>query len=153
MHDAMHGRGGVGRVLAALAVAVLAFVTLTGWSADQNTDGDLINTFRRSNRLAVVRGDALAMKKAQAWSKRMAATGRLEHTGGGSRVDTRGVANWCGYKENVGYGPTIADVHKRFQNSPTHRANMLSRSHRLGVGVARKGNLVWVTEIYLRNCP
>ena len=139
-------------VVGALAAALLAFVALTVWSVDQNADGDLVNAFRRANRLSVVRGDALAMKKAQAWSNRMAATGRLEHTGGGSRLDTRGVTGWCSYYENVGYGPTVQDVHKRFQSSRTHRANMLSRTHRIGVGVARKGNMVWVTEIYLRNC-
>lgn len=140
------------RVVATLAVAALAFMALTGWSVDQNKDGDLINKYRRANRLTTLRGDALAMKKAQAWSQRMATTGRLEHTGGGSRVDTRGVTGWCSYKENVGYGSSIEAVHKMFQNSRTHKANMLSRSHRVGVGVARKGNTVWVTEIYLRNC-
>jgi hypothetical protein len=29
---------------------------------------------------------------------------------------------------------------------------MVSRSHRIGVGVHREGRRVWVTEIYLRNC-
>lgn len=141
-----------GRVIAASMVAVLVFAGLTAWSVDQNKDGDLVNSYRRANRLSVLRGDALAMKKAQAWSQRMAKTGVLEHTGGGPRLDTRGVTGWCGYKENVGYGTSIEDVHRRFRKSPSHNANMLSRSHRIGVGVARKGSKVWVTEIYLRNC-
>lgn len=137
-----------------LAVGIgLCLVVLTGcWSAAQGDDLSLINAYRRSRSAATLTGDAAAMNKAQAWSQHMASTGVLEHTGGGNKVNTSGVTGWCGYAENVGYGPSVASVHASFVASDVHRANMLSTSHRVGTGVYQRGSTVWVTEIYLRNC-
>ena len=137
----------------ALAVAAVLAVALTGClSNDQTQDVTLINQARKDNRAAAVTADTAAMTKAQAWSEHMARTGVLEHTGGGTKLDTRGVSGWCSYYENVGYGSSVAAVHQAFRNSATHKANMLSASHRIGTGVYQKGSRVWVTEIYLRNC-
>ena len=141
------------RTALAASVAVVGALFLAGcWSPAQGSDMDLVNSYRRAMGKATVAGDVAAMNKAQAWSAHMAATGVMEHTGGGSRVDTRGVSGWCSYYENVGYGTSVAAVHNSFRNSTQHRNNMLSPSHRIGTGVVQKGNLFWVTEIYLRNC-
>ena len=139
------------------AVGIVAIVAtalfLTGClSSYQTTDADLVNGARKTNRLSALSIDSKAASKAQAWSSHMASTGRLEHTGGGSKLDTTGVSGWCGYAENVGKGPSIEGIHKAFLASPAHKANILSRSHRLGTGVVKKGSTYWVTEIFLRNC-
>ncbi len=140
-------------ILLALAIGLVGVLALTSCqSSGQQYDMDLVNAYRRSAGAAGVRADAAAMAKAQAWSAHMAATNVLEHTGGGSRVSTRGVSGWCSYRENVGYGSSVAAVHAAFKRSTMHRRNMLTSAHRIGTGVHRKGNRVWVTEIYLRNC-
>ncbi|MBX3284791.1 MAG: CAP domain-containing protein [Acidimicrobiales bacterium] len=141
------------RALIALAVAVVGALALAGcYSAGQQQDMDLVNSYRRANGAPAAAADAAAMAKAQAWSEHMAATGVMEHTGGGTKLDTRGVSGWCSYWENVGYGSSVEAVHNAFRNSPTHRSNMLSPAHRIGTGVYKKGTRYWVTEIYLRNC-
>ena len=140
----------VARLAAVAAVSVLALSACL--TSSQNQDITYINQARADARKSALSADIAAANKAQAWSERMAATGVLEHTGGGSKLDTTGVSGWCGYGENVGVGPTISAVHHSFMNSGTHRANILGSWHRVGTGVHRKGDVVWVTEIFLRNC-
>jgi uncharacterized protein YkwD len=142
------------RTLRRSAIALFAAtLLLTGClSADQTTVSGQITSSRKGARLAALNSDAPAMSKAQAWSERMAATGVLEHTGGGSKLDTTGLGNWCAIGENVGYGSSLARVHDAFLASSTHRANILGRYDRVGVGVAKKGSTYWVTHIFLRSC-
>jgi len=134
--------------LVAVCVAVLAGC----WSGPQGNDMDLINGYRQSRGGSTLAGDQAAMDKAQAWSRHMAQTGVLEHTGGGTKLNTNGVSGWCSYYENVAYGSSLAAVHASLVASDVHRANMLSTAHRVGTGVYQQGSTVWVTEIYLRNC-
>jgi uncharacterized protein YkwD len=141
------------RILVTFAVAVVGALVLAGcYSTGQQQDVDLVNAYRRANNAPAVTPDSAAMAKAQAWSEHMAARNVMEHTGGGSKLNTSGVYGWCSYWENVGYGSSVAAVHAAFRNSPTHRRNMLTPAHRIGTGVYQKGSRVWVTEIYLRNC-
>ena len=141
------------RRAAVTAAILLTVASLTGClSAQQTEDMTLINAARKDNRKASLTVDDPAMTKAQAWSQNMASRGVLEHTGGGTKIDTRGLTNWCGVAENVGYGPTVKSVHEAFLRSSSHRTNMLGNYTRVGTGVYAKGNLVWVTEIYLRGC-
>ena len=150
---AVHSHRRPRRILVGLAVAAVGVLLLAGcYSSGQQQDLDLVNTYRRASSTPTVSADNAAMSKAQAWSQHMASTNVLEHTGGGSRLDTRGVSGWCSYWENVGYGSSVAAVHAAFKNSASHRQNMLSPAHRIGTGVYQKGSRVWVTEIYLRNC-
>ncbi len=137
---------------AAVFAIAAALVLSSCWSAQQSSAMDAANGSRTQNGLAALSGDLAAMQKAQAWSDHMAATGVLEHTGGGSSVDPSGVSNWCTYGENVGYGASIASVEAAFMNSAVHRANLLGRWDRIGVGVTTKGSVVWVTQIFLRSC-
>jgi uncharacterized protein YkwD len=61
---------------------------------------------------------------------------------------TTQVQNWQAVGENVGEGPTVADIHQAFMNSPEHRANILDHDFtQVGVGVSVDSNgIVWVTE-------
>ena len=63
-----------------------------------------------------------------------------------------GLTRWCGVAENVGYGSSTDTVHASFLRSPGHRANIMGRYDRAGVGVRRVGKVVWVTQIFIRSC-
>ena len=137
----------------AAALAALALVLSGCLSSSQTQDIDYINNTRASYGKSALSADLAAANKAQAWAEHMAATGVLEHTGGGSKLDTSGVSGWCAYGENVGSGPTLSGIHHAFMQSGPHKANILGNWHRVGTGVYRDGGgTVWVTEIYLRNC-
>lgn len=140
------------RLTAATALAVAAVFLTACLTQAQQQDVDLINQARKANRKANVVANPTATAKAQRWSEHMAATGVLEHTGGGAKLDPSGLPRWCSVGENVGYGPSVAAVHDAFLRSPAHKANMLGNFDRVGVGVATKGRTVWVTEIYYRAC-
>jgi uncharacterized protein YkwD len=129
-----------------------ALVLSACWGPNQHKELDFINWSRGTNGLRAVNGDSALMAKAQAWSEHMSRTGRLEHSGGGSNMDTSGIANWCGVAENVAYNASTHAAHQSFLNSPPHRRNVLGDYDRVGTGVVRRGNTVWVTEIYVRSC-
>jgi uncharacterized protein YkwD len=138
--------------LTAVATLVATFALSACLSQGQTQDMSLINKERSANRLATVTAHQAAMSKAQAWSERMARTGVLEHTGGGSKVDPKPLTGWCSYGENVGYGSSVQAVHDAFMRSAAHKANMLGKFNVVGTGVVTKGTKVWVTEIYLKTC-
>jgi uncharacterized protein YkwD len=51
--------------------------------------------------------------------------------------------------ENVGYGSDRVTVQQEFLASRPHRENLLHpKFRRVGVGVVRRGGLVWVTQIF-----
>jgi uncharacterized protein YkwD len=57
--------------------------------------------------------------------------------------------NWDALAENVATGPGVKAVHKKFMNSPGHRANILgTQYHKVGVGIVERGGKLWVTEIF-----
>lgn len=140
------------RLLAASAAVVGALLLSACWSSNQQKDLDFVNQARRANGRAYANGDDALMQRAQAWAQHMASTGVLEHSGGGGTVSTRGISNWCGAAENVGYGSSTLAVHNAFLASSGHRANMLGNYDRVGTGVVRVGTTVWVAEVYVRSC-
>lgn len=140
------------RAVAGAAVAVCALVLSACWSDNQEKDLGYVNQSRRANGKANLNGDSDLMARAQAWSENMARTGRLEHSGGGGNINTNGIANWCGVAENVSYAGSTYDAHQSFMNSPPHRVNVLGNYDRVGTGVVRVGNTVWLTELYVRSC-
>ncbi|MGI8755921.1 MAG: CAP domain-containing protein [Acidimicrobiales bacterium] len=136
-----------------MVLAGVAVVALAGcWGSNQDQELNLVNRARSANQRAAVRGDDAAMGKAQAWTRHMARTGVLEHTGGGGRIDTSGLTGWCSAAENVSQGTNLQTVTDAFLRSPAHRANLLGNYDRAGMGVVRVGNVVWVTQIFLRSC-
>ena len=131
-----------------------AIVVLSGClSANQTKMIDLVNSSRGSARVATVSGNEQTAGKAQAWAARMARTGVVEHTGGGSRIDTSGIPKWCSVGENVGMAPSIADLHAAWMRSSAHKSNILStKFNRVGTGVVRKGSYVYGIQIFYRAC-
>ena len=61
---------------------------------------------------------------------------------------TTDIHNWRAVGENVGYGPTVSDIHTAFMNSPEHRDNILDHDFtQVGVGVTvDSSGRIWVTE-------
>lgn len=52
--------------------------------------------------------------------------------------------------ENVGVGRSIRGIHRALMSSAGHRNNILKAGfERVGVGVVKKGNRFWVTEIFV----
>ncbi len=140
------------RAVTALAT-LSAIVVLSGClSANQTKMVDLVNASRRSaGRPAMTANDA-ASSKAQTWAARMARTGRVEHTGGGSRVDTSGLPKWCSVGENVAKATSIQHAHDLWMRSSTHKANILGNFNRIGTGVVRDGQYVYAVQIFYRAC-
>lgn len=79
---------------------------------------------------------------AQAWSEHMAATGVLAHN---PNLATA-ITNWLAVGENVGDGPTIADLDAAFMASPKHRANILDPTYDdVGIATVTRDGMIWIT--------
>lgn len=152
--EATTARGRRTRRGAAVLAAVGAIIILSGClSANQTKMVDLVNSSRGSVRASALRADEATSTKAQAWAAHMARTGVVEHTGGGSRIDTSGIPKWCSVGENVGMAPSIADLHAAWMRSSAHKSNILNtRFDRIGTGVVRKGSAVYGIQIFYRAC-
>ena len=140
------------RVGLAVGAAAAALILSSCWSSNQQKDLDYVNQARANNGKAAINADDALMARAQAWAQHMADTGVLEHSGGGGNINTSGISNWCGVAENVGYASSTWAVNQAFLASPGHRANLLGNYDRIGTGVVRVGNIVWVAEVYVRSC-
>lgn len=141
------------RRLAAGALAVVAVLVLSScWSANQTKELDLVNAARKGARKTAVAGEAAAMRKAQAWAQHMSTTGVVEHTGGGSRLDTSGLPTWCAVAENVGRASSIQALHDTWMRSAVHKGNILGPYDKVGIGIVRNGDWVYGTLIFFRSC-
>jgi uncharacterized protein YkwD len=141
------------RLAGGAAAALSAIVVLSGClSANQTKMVDLINASRRNAGKPAVSANEQAAQKAQNWAAHMASTGVVEHTGGGSRVNTSGLPKWCSVGENVGKGTSIDNLHAAWMRSSAHKANILGNFDRVGTGVVRKGDVVYGVQIFYRSC-
>lgn len=141
------------RRAAASAVGVTACLLLSAcWSANQDKALDLIASSRAQAAKPALQGDVALMQRAQAWTDHLAATNTLEHTGGGSEVSTEGIANWCSVGENIARASSTHAAHAALMADPPHRKNVLGSFDRVGTGVTRKGDRVWVVQIFVRSC-
>jgi hypothetical protein len=127
-------------------------VSPTGWTPDQLAGLAVANQSRSAQRLRSLTAHNVGKDKAQRWAAYLASIGRLEHSGGGTSVDTSGLSGWCSVGENVGWGSSIQSVQDAFMNSPTHRKNLLGNWTHMGVGVAKRGNSYYITQLFIRAC-
>ena len=129
-------------VVLALAVALAPHARAANVAtADRARMTALVNLDRaRAGRARLVTSagmQAYAQRHAQA----MAARQKLYHS----------QATRYGMAENVGYtwGGDVTSVNAWLMRSRPHRWNILAKHYRyLGVGVARRGRYVWVTEVF-----
>jgi uncharacterized protein YkwD len=107
-----------------------------------------INNARADHGLRTLKRGSRLMRHSRRHSQKMAADSLLFHT-----KDFSIFACWDDIAENVGMGSSIRSINRAFMNSPTHRANILANGMRyVGVGVARGGGNLWVTEVFRNPC-
>jgi len=59
------------------------------------------------------------------------------------------VKDWDSVGENVGKGATVAEIHRAFMESSTHRSEILSRRFtQVGVGVVERDGVIWVAQVF-----
>lgn len=132
----------LGAVVATNAERTLALAA--GSTSDEADFLSRINDARAANGLPryAVSGDLTGV--ARSHSQEMARRQRLYH----NPSLTTDVHNWQAVGENVGEGPTVADIHQAFMNSSPHRSNILDHDFtEVGIGVSVDSNgTIWVTE-------
>jgi len=144
-----HTRTKPGRYVA-VAVMFCAMALLTSClRTGQNQVLSELNTDRKAHRVATLRTQADAQRKAQAWADKLARENRLYHSTLSDGIKTR----WCSLGENVGYGPSVAAVEDGYMNSSGHRANLLNTKwNGVGVGYAKNGNRVFTVQVFIKTC-
>lgn len=138
------------RRLAAAVGALGLVVTVAACrpSADERSLVDLLNGYRAEHGLRAVRVDDGVQERAQAWAYVLSFTGDVEHSDVGWWP-----GGWSARGENVALGPegvSMMAVARALESSPSHRANLLGRWDRVGVGVVRAGGLVYVVQEFER---
>lgn len=110
-----------------------------------------VDAARAAEGLRRLTRDASLDRLAAAHAEQMARAGRAAHDVGDGEPDARVAAaldvDLVG--ENVARAASVAAAHRALWASPSHRENLLStRFTRLGVGVARRGDAVFVAELF-----
>ena len=108
---------------------------------------NIVNSTREHHGVDPVKLNIELSKFARRHSQRMADRGYLFHS---TRVaDELRPYTWSSYGEILGEGGTLRQVRDLWMDSPEHRSILLGRSFRkCGVGIVRKGGVVWVTVIF-----
>jgi uncharacterized protein YkwD len=136
-------------LVSVVAVLVTGTASTAGAEDIQRRDRmlRLLNQVRRNHNLPTFRLNRTLSTDAWRHSKRMQEQRRLYHTSQLYRVVRRyGPSTWG---ENVAKCYTLRQVRTMWMRSPGHRANILRRAfRRIGIGVARGPNFVWVTAIF-----
>lgn len=135
-------------LVAVCMTAGVLFVTAAPAMALSSTESDFVsrhNSIRASHgrRALTVYGDLVDV--ARRHSARMASEGRIWH----NPNLTSDVKNWQVVGENVGMGPSVADLMDAFMNSPGHRSNILDGEYnQFGVGVVVNQGTIYVTVVF-----
>jgi len=133
-------------VIALCAATLLSAVVSTTAVATSSPERHLysmVNQARDANgkgRLSL--SDSLS-RRAHRHSEEMADSGSLFH----SCLDC-GKSRSPSMAENVGVGPNLGAVHNALMDSSGHRSNILGPYDRVGIGVVRRGDRVWVTQLF-----
>src|SRR5688500_7800937 len=136
-----------------LALGLLAPVRLSPTHASDAGDEAAFlsstNALRATLGLPPVEVDGELTAIARQWSSVMAGAGDIWHS-----PDLAGqvtVGRWLTLNESVGTGPGVTAIHAALLDSPGHRSNLVNpRYTHIGIGVARVGNVVYVTQTFGR---
>ena len=138
---------------AALCTALL-LITLISTPADAAIRAEhkmlrLVNRDRNTHGVFRVRLSASVSRLARRHSRKMAGEHRYFDSVCIDCIRRNHGWSWIG--ENAGYATTVRGMNRWFMHSAPHRANILSRHFtRVGIGIVRSGQYVWVTEIFYR---
>ncbi|HET7103485.1 MAG TPA: CAP domain-containing protein [Terracidiphilus sp.] len=102
--------------------------------------------------------DASLAEAARQHCMRMVQEGPIAHRYGGEpSLEERAAAAGAHFtliEENVALGPTAAEIHDGWMNSPGHRDNLLSRSiNAVGIAVVSSNGLLYAVADYARVVP
>lgn len=144
-------------VRAVTVVAVVAALLVAAWvpsaSAREITPEledelvELVNAERSGAGLAPLTVELQLTRIARDWSGTMGERGGISHR---PRLAGQIDGDWRRIGENVGVGPELRRIHDAFMASPSHRDNVLGDFDRVGVGVVRHDDRLWVTVNFLR---
>ena len=111
----------------------------------------LINASRRERGLNALKPNRFLSRYARRHSRKMLRSSTLEH---GDLMHVLRNVQWSYWGENVGAAAdkagSVAALHKGFMASPPHKANILGRFKRIGLGFASDGKAVFETQVFLR---
>lgn len=137
------------RSVAVIAIAA-SFALLTAClNADQAQVMSSLNNDRQAHGLRALSTHAQAQTKAQRWAEHVARTGKISHSNLSDGIS----GCWRSIGENVGSGPNVPAIQRAYMNSPGHRANILSNTwNAVGVGHAKRGNVVYTVQVFIKAC-
>ena len=145
----LRARGTLAGVLAGILVLGLALppASASGARSIRRRMLELTNTAREAHGLRPLDLGFRLSRRAEAHSLDMARRRLLFHSGDVSSLLPR---SWRAWGENVGYtGGRPRDLQRAFMRSPSHRRNVLYRAFdKVGIGVAVRADLIWVTLIF-----
>jgi uncharacterized protein YkwD len=105
----------------------------------------MVNQARSQNGLDSLSLSDKLSRRAHRHSEEMADSGTLFH----SCLSCNGRRGPSAIGENVGVGPNLQDIHDALMDSQSHRDNILSTAYdRVGIGIVRRGDRLWVTELF-----
>lgn len=106
----------------------------------------LINEARGQHDRPPLKLNVSLSRKAFRHSHRMADQGSLVHSDLPAMLEP---FHWQMGAENIGYGGSILHIQQMFMKSGPHRRNLLNRNFdRIGIGVVRTEETVWVTLVF-----
>jgi hypothetical protein len=107
-----------------------------------------INQMRSNLGLGPLAVDANLTDVARGWAQKMADAGAISHNPGLAGAVT---SDWQKVGENVGVGPTVAQLMDAFTKSPHHYANLSDPSFTyIGVGVVYRGKSMYTSHEFMQ---
>jgi hypothetical protein len=144
----MGRRGALAIATTAIVAVVLAgFGAVATTSSSEDSFVSRINAERTSRGLNAVAVSSDLVSVAHSWSAQMASDGAISHDPNLANE----VSGWSQLGDNVGRGGSVSSIHDAFMNSSEHRSIILDPDYtQVGVGVVSSGDLLYVTEIFVR---
>jgi uncharacterized protein YkwD len=150
-------RAAAALVASFLLLGIFATVTAAPASATTTPGQDeagfltAINVDRTRAGLRALVSDAALAATSRSWSQTMANRGAISHVPDLGAVAQQVEPEWRAIGENVGVGYSVSSLHTAFMNSPGHRANIMAPHYnRVGIGVVKEGERIWVTVRFLQ---
>jgi uncharacterized protein YkwD len=108
-----------------------------------------VNAERAAAGLPSLELDPTLTTTARNHSMEMHQAGRVYHTPDLTAIGLQ-IPRWGTITENVGVGRSAEALHRTFMGSRSHRAAILGRYDRIGLGVVVASNRMWVTQQFVR---
>ena len=110
----------------------------------------LLNAERARAGLRPMIPDPVLSEWARSHSAEMAARQRLDHTPRLSSAAPRSL-RWRRLSENIGVGWTPDSLHRTLMTSQAHKAAILGRYDRVGIGIVASPGRLWATQEFMRS--